>query len=126
MHCGPIVCVGYFGSYQVLPSQRRMVQLAALDDEPLQGRAAREDGRVVVEPEAGLGIEPAPVGDVAVFDDDVVAARRSAMAPIGFELVLSAAPAPLSVKPRRITYEALIVMHESCWWRTSMVAPRPS
>ena len=105
--------------------EARIVQLAALDDQTLQGGAAREDGRLVVESETRLGIEPAPVGDVAVLDDDVVAA----LDPDGadrFRAGVVGAPAPLSVKPRRITYEASIVMQESCWWRTSMVAPRPS
>ena len=50
-----------------------MVQLAPLDDEAFQALAMREDGCLVVEPEAGLGIEPAPVGDVAALDDNVVA-----------------------------------------------------
>ena len=74
MACAPFVCVGYFGSCQVLPSQRGMMQLASLDDESFQPGAARVDGRVHVEPESGRGVEPAPVGDVAILDDDVVAA----------------------------------------------------
>ena len=87
-----------------------MMQLAALDDQTLQRGAVREDGRVHVEPESGRGIEPAPVRDVAVLDDDVVAALDPDRADRRFASIVSRA-APLSVKPRTITYEASMVMH---------------
>ena len=51
----------------------------------------REDGRVVVEAEAGRGIEPAPVGNVAVFDDDVVAAVDADRADDSFRSVVGRA-----------------------------------
>src|SRR5262249_53581955 len=50
----------------------RVVDLAPLDDEALQGPAPRENAGLVVAAEAGRRVAPAPVGNVAILDDDIV------------------------------------------------------
>jgi hypothetical protein len=48
---------GILGLVPVAAVEGRVVELAALDDDAFERLTARVDGRVAVEPEAGLGIE---------------------------------------------------------------------
>ena len=83
--------------------------------------ATIEDTGEVVETAALFSTLPAQ-GFEILSASDVAFVDFEWMAPIGFELVLSAAPAPLRIRPRMITYEASIVMQLACLWRTAMVA----
>lgn len=65
---------GVFWFVPIAAVKGGIVQLAALDDEALQGGAPGINGRLIVITKAGLGIEPAAVQNIAVFDDDVVPA----------------------------------------------------
>src|SRR5689334_19038312 len=50
----------------------RIMQLAALDNQPLQRTASRQDCRLVVISESRIRVEPTPICDIAVLDDDVM------------------------------------------------------
>src|SRR5262245_19516077 len=54
----------------------RVVDLAPLNDKALQGSAARQNAGLVIAAEAGRRVAPAPVGNVAILDDDIVSAAN--------------------------------------------------